>query len=81
MKKVIFLILISVGVLFAQEDSKEETYTISGRIKDDENGEDLLGASIYIKELNKGTVSNNYGFYSITLPKGEYTLEDAYLGY
>src|SRR5690606_20412831 len=48
---------------------------ISGSIKDATNGEDIYGASVIVKELsNVGTTSNAYGFYSITLDQGEYTL-------
>ena len=48
--------------------------TLSGYLKDASNGEGLIGASIYVKELKTGNVSNTYGFYSLTLPVGEYTL-------
>ena len=46
----------------------QETYTISGYITDKSNGEALIGATVYDKISQKGTVSNYYGFYSITLP-------------
>ena len=48
------------------KDYSEKKYVISGHIKDKNTGEDLLGATIYIKELNGGTVTNLYGFYSIS---------------
>lgn len=52
-----------------------QDYTISGSITDATNGEDLFGATVIVKELtNTGAQSNVYGFYSLTLPKGEYTL-------
>lgn len=55
--------------LFAQEIS------ISGTIKDGTNGEDLFGASVVVKELqNTGARSNAYGFYSLSVEAGEYTL-------
>jgi len=55
--------------------SNSQKYTISGTVKDASNGEDLFGAVIKIKELsNVGTVTNAYGFYSLTLDSGEYTL-------
>lgn len=56
-------------------------YTVSGSIRDQETGEELLGASVFIRELNTGTVSNVYGFYSISLPPGKYTLVFSYVGY
>jgi hypothetical protein len=55
--------------------------TVSGYIKDAKNGEGLIGASIFIKELLTGTTTNTYGFYSLTLPKGNYTLVATSVGY
>jgi len=48
--------------------------TISGYVKDASNGEGLIGASIYIKELKVGNVTNTYGFYSLSIQPGEFTL-------
>lgn len=56
-------------------------YTISGIVTDKETGETLLGANLILKNLKKRTISNAYGFYSITLPKGKYEIEVSYLGY
>jgi len=61
--------------------SYSQNFTISGTIKEKKTGELAIGATIYIKELKKGANTNNYGFYSITLPKGNYTLICMYLGY
>lgn len=61
--------------------AQEKKFTISGVISDLSNGETLIGASLQIKENGKGTVSNTYGFYSITLPAGSYTLKASYLGF
>lgn len=55
--------------------------TISGYVTDKASGESLIGANVYIKELLKGTSSNQYGFYSITLDQGGYTLVVSFLGY
>ncbi len=59
----------------------QNEYTLSGFLKDNTNGEVLIGANIYVKELGTGTSSNAYGFYSISLPQGEYTISITYLGY
>ncbi|HVV54454.1 MAG TPA: TonB-dependent receptor, partial [Mucilaginibacter sp.] len=60
----------------------QKKYTISGTIKDAATGEQLIGATIRIKELpQSGTSTNSYGFYSIYLPEGEYTLQCSYTGY
>jgi len=65
----------------AATEVQKGKFTISGFVKDKSNGESLPGATIYIKELKKGTVSNNYGFYSISLPEGDYHLRYSYIGY
>ena len=62
-------------------ESAARRFTVSGYIKDAPTGEDLFGASIYITELNTGSVSNEYGFYSVSLNEGKYTLRFTYLGY
>ena len=57
----------------------QKKYTISGHITD-HSGEELIGATVYAKTLRTGTATNTYGFYSLTLPEGEYEFEFAYLG-
>ncbi len=59
----------------------QESFTISGNLTDAENGEGLIGASIKLAGEAKGTVTNGYGFYSFTLPKGNYKIVYSYLGY
>src|SRR6187431_2328977 len=57
-------------------------YTISGYVKDGETGETLIGANVYLEnEVSVGTVTNTYGFYSITLPEGSQSIVFSYLGY
>lgn len=63
------------------EKGKESQYTVSGYIKDFQSGEALIGAYIYSKSTGKGSVTNNYGYYSLTLPKGDYVLLYSYIGY
>lgn len=70
-----------VFIFFLMVVSFAQKYTISGYIRDKANGEDLVGASILLKEINKGTITNTYGFYSITVPEGKYTVEVSFLGY
>ncbi len=55
--------------------------TISGTIKDKSNGEMLIGATIFVKELKTGTTTNIYGFYSLSLPAGKYHIQYSYMGY
>ncbi len=74
----VFLLLQSSFLALAQN----EKYTISGNIKDQKTAESIIGALLKIKELEKvSTTSNEYGFYSITLPKGIYTLIVTKSGY
>ncbi|HLV69359.1 MAG TPA: TonB-dependent receptor, partial [Xanthomarina sp.] len=63
-------------VVFAQEK-----VTLSGVVTDDESNETLIGVNILFPELQTGATTNEYGFYSITLPKGTYNLVISYLGY
>lgn len=55
--------------------------TIKGYIKEKESDENLIGAHAFHVEGLSGTISNNYGFYSITLPVGKTTLNYSYVGY
>jgi hypothetical protein len=55
--------------------------SVSGNIRDAANGEDLIGAEIILAGTRTGTVSNAYGYYSLSLPKGRYTLVFSYVGY
>lgn len=58
-----------------------DNVTLSGTIKDAGSGETLIGATVFIKGLNKGVATNLYGFYSISLPKGSYEVVFSYTGY
>ena len=61
--------------------SAQQKFTLSGSISDSTNGEELMGAIVAVTELKTGTVTNEYGFYSITLPEGEYAVKYSYLGF
>jgi hypothetical protein len=65
----------------ADEDDKADRKIISGHILDSESGESLIGASVLIKELGVGTISNSYGFYSLSITPASYTLICSYIGY
>ena len=71
-----FILLNLVGIsLLAQTN-----YTISGYVQDNESGENLIGVSIYDKNTFKGTVTNQYGFYSLTLEEGKYDIIYSFIG-
>lgn len=59
----------------------QEKVTISGYIKDAKNGEALIGVTVYKKNSQIGTSTNAYGFYSLTLPKGNDTIVFSFVGY
>ncbi|GHV53186.1 TonB-dependent receptor [Bacteroidia bacterium] len=59
----------------------KKTCAVSGYIYDESSKETLIGATVLEPDLQKGTVSNNYGFYSISLPPGEVSLSASYVGY
>ncbi|MFY7811770.1 MAG: TonB-dependent receptor, partial [Flavobacterium sp.] len=63
-------------VIFSQDK-----FTISGVIKEKSNNENLYGVNVVIEELKTGVTTNEYGFYSITIPKGNYTLKISYIGF
>lgn len=63
------LFLTASAALFSQEKA-----TLSGTIVNQSNNETLIGATIFIPQANMSAVTNSYGFYSITLPKGDYTI-------
>ncbi|MBB4804138.1 hypothetical protein HNP37_004224 [Flavobacterium nitrogenifigens] len=71
-----FLFILTILTSFAQEK-----FTLSGTISDSKNNETLIGVNIYIPSLKIGTTTNEYGFYSLSAPKGEYDIEISYLGY
>ena len=73
--------LIYLFFLFQLFGFSQNQFTFSGSIYESEVQETLIGANVIFPELNTGTITNEYGFYSITLPKGTYKLTISYLGY
>ncbi|WP_318308842.1 TonB-dependent receptor [Flagellimonas crocea] len=59
----------------------QQKYTLSGTISEAASNESLIGVTVAISELKTGTTTNEYGFYSITLPEGEYQIIVSYLGF
>jgi len=76
LRVILLLILLSPLVVVAQEK-----FTLSGTITDAQSNETLIGVNIIIPELQTGAVTNEYGFYSLTLPSGSYNIQISYLGY
>ena len=74
-------LLFSVFMLSITVALSQDKVTLNGYVKDADNGEELIGVTVYIPELKAGAVTNAYGFYSITVPKGTYEIQYSYLGY
>jgi TonB dependent receptor/CarboxypepD_reg-like domain/TonB-dependent Receptor Plug Domain len=77
MKRLIIVLIFLCPVLLIAQTK----YTLSGYVRDTLNGETLIGATISVQGQSKGISSNQYGFYSITLLPGKYTLICSYVGY
>ena len=75
-KYITFLFLFVAQIFFSQEK-----VTINGTVYDNNSNETLIGVSLYFPELKTGTTTNEYGFYSITVPKGNYKIQVSYLGF
>ncbi|MFB6457228.1 carboxypeptidase-like regulatory domain-containing protein [Chitinophaga sp. Hz27] len=69
--------VLSLSCVYAQQ----ARYTISGYVKDKHNGETLIGISVGKAGTSIGAVTNQYGFYSLTLPAGDHELQFRYVGY
>ena len=77
-KKIITFLVV---LLSALSSFGQEKFTLSGTIIDANSNETLIGVNVVIPELKTGVTTNEYGFYSITIPKGNYTVQISYLGY
>lgn len=65
----------------SDESIKDEKFTLSGFIRDQLTGESLIGATVLVKETQTGVISNSYGFYSLSLPAGNYIIVFSYIGF
>jgi hypothetical protein len=81
MKFFSLVIQVFILVIFSINLQAQSKHTVSGYVKDENTGEFLPGANAYIKETMQGASTNPYGFYSLTLPAGKYTLIVSFLGY
>ena len=73
---ILLLLSMSLSSLFAQQKT-----TLSGHVKDASNGEALIQASVIVQETRSGAYTNEYGFFSLSLTPGTYTIKFGYLGY
>ncbi len=79
MKKNKYLLLVSLFTTIISV--AQQRHTLSGTVYDIESTETMIGVTILIPELDTGTTTNEYGFYSITVPEGSYTIYVSYIGY
>jgi len=75
------IILLSFFILGTISSLAQEKFTISGVISDSKTNETLIGVNIYIPEKKATIITNEYGFYSLTVPKGTYNIQLSYVGY
>ncbi len=73
--------LCSLLILCSLLSFAQENFTVSGYMRDASSGEELLYANVVVTGTTQGVTTNLYGFYSLSLPKGEHTLQYSYLGY
>ena len=78
MKKILLVLF---AFFIGNSIKAQDKFTINGTLKDGKSTETLFGANVYVVELKVGTNTNEYGFYSLTIPKGDYTLKISYLGF
>ena len=77
MKKIFLLVIF----LFSLNINSQNNFTLSGYVLDSQTNELVIGASVIIDELNIGTITNSYGFFSITVKEGAYSVKTQNLGY
>lgn len=75
-----FLILWLLAMAATQISTAQKKYTISGTLKDQSNGETLIGASVFREGTTDGTLTNEYGFYSLSLPQDTVVVVFSYVG-
>jgi hypothetical protein len=73
--------IVMVYLLFCYTTSAQDKFTLSGTITDKNSNETLIGVNLFIPELKTGATTNEYGFYSITVPKGNYRIQVSNIGY
>ena len=77
MKKIFLLVIF----LFSLNINSQNNFTLSGYVLDSQTNELVIGASVIIDELNIGTITNRYGFFSITVKEGNFSVKTQNLGY
>ena len=71
-----FSLLVALNCIYSQEN-----FTLNGYVLDQNSNESIIGANIIIPSISSGTITNTYGFFSITVPKGKYDIQISSIGY
>ncbi|MBK8329715.1 MAG: TonB-dependent receptor [Bacteroidetes bacterium] len=79
--KIVILLLSFLFCVQQMLHAQDKKYTISGYVRDQSSGENLPAANVGVVELKRGVNTNNYGFFSISVPEGNYQLKVSYLGF
>ncbi|WP_159517729.1 TonB-dependent receptor [Sunxiuqinia indica] len=76
MNKLLYLLIVFPLLGYGQS-----TKRLTGYVQDAQTGERLIGATLFHPESGKGTTSNAYGFFSLSLPRGKQLVEARFVGY
>ncbi len=76
-----FIMIVFVNLVFSNHVFSQGNITINGYISDKATGERLAGATIFVPETGKGTTSNDFGFFSLTIPHGKVNVVFRFVGY
>jgi len=81
MKKYLYAaLLMSVGLVFTSAAIAQQ-FTLTGKVFDKATGKILAGASVYLPEIKKGTITNKEGVFTINIEQGSHVMEISYMGY
>ena len=81
MRKSLLFLAFAISFMSRTSGIAQENFTISGYIEDVDSGEKLIAANVFEEITALGTVSNTYGFYSLTIPSGKRKITYSYIGY
>lgn len=81
MKSILRILSPTLLLLFGGSLIAQSSYTLSGYIRDGETGEAMIGATVFAPESRRGAYTNEYGFYSLSLPAGEISVQFRFAGY
>lgn len=73
--------LLITGLMLTGIVAAQTRHTLSGYIRDANSGEDLVGARVFVPTVNAGAYANEYGFFSLTLPEGDYKVIVSYMSF